>query len=516
MATKAEPVRIGPFTGGLNTYSDPSAVADEDAVDLINFEVDLDGSLVSRPPFVATARGIDQFNNRILGVYTTAAGTTFIIFATGASSTGVYNVNAGTFDWITTTFRATAVVQYQNKAWLIAPPGSVNPGGNWDGTVFTGVPAMAKGTTAVVYKERIFIGTGAGDAANPSRVIFSGPANPTSWTGTDFFDVNNGDGQPLVKLINAGGSIAIFKTDSTYIYSYESTPAKGQVQNLSSTVGIDGPDCLTESENILYVMSGGDAYSISNWTWEQLNVKVPFEYLNNNTGATRGNFCVSDIGNRIIFRYYDTLYVFGTKTRTWTKWLTVLTPDKFFKSPITNATTGINTYYAGNYLNSSVDLNAQRLFTFEELYTSARTETFTCTVKSKVYSMNVPYSFKRLMWWGIDLLARSRVEVIVTPVKYGRAVRWNEVTALNKTWAQMANSTWAAPLDISIEVVDESTLNNPTNTRMFVKFLKSLRFRQVQFTIRSTINGSTTQGPLKIYSVTAFVINKQGVPAKIS
>jgi hypothetical protein len=118
------------------------------------------------------------------------------------------------------------------------------------------------------------------------------------------------------------------------------------------------------------------------------------------------------------------------------------------------------------------------------------------------------------MWWGIDLLSKSKVDVTVIPVTYGLPVRWNQLPP--RTWAQMSPGTWGAPLSISISVNDSVTLNNPTGVRMFVKYLKSLRFRQIQFVVTSTLDGTTLTGPLQIYSITGFIVNKQLVPAKIN
>lgn len=514
MASKAQPVRVGPFSGGINTYSDPSAVADEDAVDIVNFDVDLDGSLISRPPFVATPSAGTRKGIRVLGVFIDTAGTPFVVFTSTALGACYYNVITETFGTINSTLFPTAMVQYMNKAWLVAPPGTAQDGGWWDGAVFTAVPAQPKGTSATVYKERIFIGTGALDTTNPSRLFFSGPANPTSWTGTDFLDINNGDGQDIVKVYSFSGSVVVFKTNSTYVYAYESSPTKGQTQSISATIGLDGPDCMAEAENVLYTLSGGEAYSISNWNWEQINVKSPFQFSNSHAGNTRGDYSVSAIGNRIMFRYYDTYYIFGTKTRAWTKWLSSLTPDLFIKSPYKPAGTTVETYVAGNYLSAAAPAGNDVLFTFQEAYTPTRSENFTCTLRTKIYSMNVPYSFKRLMWWGVDLLSKSPIDVQVSPITYGRPVRWSELAGM--TWADMATRTWGAPLDISLDVSDESDINNPTGVRMFVKFIKSLRFRQIQYVLSSPVDGSTVTGPLRIYSITAFIVNKETVSKKIS
>ena len=517
MAGKAQPVRIGPFTGGLNTYSDSSSVADEDATELINFDVDLDGSLASRPPITPTEITLGRYSCRILGLYTTDTNS-YVIYSMHDGGTGeytsYYDIGAGTHATLTATFKAAAMVQYQNKAWLIAEPGSANPGGNWDGATFTAVPAMAKGTSATVYKERIFVGTGSKDSANPSRVFFSAPANPTSWTGTDFFDVNNGDGQPIVAVYSYAGSIAIFKSRSTFVFAYESSPTKGQVQSISVSVGLENPDCIAEVENTLYVMFDSKLFSISNWNWEQLNVKVPFAYRNVNAGNTWSNFSVSAINNRVIARYYDNLYVFGTKTRAWALWQTATTPHKFFKSTVVDTTSGIQTFFAGNYLTLSAGGTAARLFKFKDAYTALDTEPFSCSVASKVYSMDVPYTYKRLTWWGVDLYSKSNITALVTPVVYGRAAKLSDLAG--RTIASLAGKTLANLLDTSLDVTDSADINSANNTRTFIKYIKSLRFRQIQFKLTSAVDGSTGTGPLHIYSGSAFIINKETVNKKIN
>ena len=68
MASPKRAVQLGPFMKGLNTFSDPSAVPDDGLAELLNMELDLDGSLVSRPPFHDTEIGLplDSTGNMVL------------------------------------------------------------------------------------------------------------------------------------------------------------------------------------------------------------------------------------------------------------------------------------------------------------------------------------------------------------------------------------------------------------------------------------------------------------------
>lgn len=521
MATKAEPIKIGPFLGGLNTFSDPTAVADEDATELLNFDVDLDGALISRPPIQRTIAQSSHYSNRVLGIYTNiTSGKSYIIYsgkdATDVDRTYFYNLTDNVVGTVTATIAAAVMVQWQNKAWLIAPPGAASPGGSWDGTTFTAVATMPKGETAVVHKNYLFIGTGAKNTTNPSRVYWSKINDPTDWTDANAFNgIGDGDGQPLIALHSWNGTIVCWKSKSTYSYGFESQPGKGQIQVVSATIGLDNADCFTEVENVIYLMFESDIFSISNWVWEQQNVKVPFEYRNQYLGTTWSNASLSNINGRVLCRFYDNIYVFGTKTRTWALWQTQWTPHKFVKSPIVDPVTGIQQFYCGNYLTRAATGDAGNyLFRLKDSYTALDTETFTCRIKSKVYSFNVPYSYKRLMWWGVDLLSKSNINATVTPVVYGRPVRIIDVAAY--TIASLSARPINSLLDIDISVNDSADIKNPADVRMFVKYIKSLRFRQVQFTLASSIDGTTATGPLNIYSMTAFIINKELVDKKIN
>ena len=131
---------------------------------------------------------------------------------------------------------------------------------------------------------------------------------------------------------------------------------------------------------------------------------------------------------------------------------------------------------------------------------------------TKTYDFEVPYTFKRLFHWGVDLFSKSVVEFSVIPTAYNVPIKWSELKTLK--WSQL--KTWAKPLDVSLNVTDSISGANPSNTRIYVKLLKSLRFRQLAFRLSSTVTGSNTTGPLRVFSITAFVSNKELVSKKVS
>jgi hypothetical protein len=510
-------VKIGPFTGGQNTYSDPTAIGDNEALEITNFDVDIDGSLVTRPPFYKEVNSPSNLAMRILGWFTWTDGTNYLIASrndTGTASTYYYNLALGTWTAITTTFAATAMVQYQNKAWLVADPTSVNPGGNWDPTTgFTAVAAMKKGIAAIVYKERMFIGEG-GNGSTASRLYFSAPATFTTWNSSDFLDVKAGDGQTIVDLIVYADTVVIFKEDSCYIYAYDTKPTSGQVRVISNNIGVAGKNCIIEYENSLYVFHDKNVYSVTNWNFQKLNIKVPFQYQNRKPASLRVPYSMSLVGDRLVVRYYDNYYVWGLKTRIWVQWKSDLPPlGKFWAVPQDSSTAVPPEYFATAQYSGDTVPETTAMYSFQEAYDPTRTETFNWALVTKTYDFESPYTYKRLFWWGVDVIAKGAFVAQVFPISYGRRITWDQ--AKLRTWAQAKSFTWDRGADIAINVDTNMNISGSSD-RTFVKLLKSLRFRQVNFKLSGTSNGKSDSSPMRIFAITIFVDSKEKVVAQVT
>lgn len=510
-----QPVKIGPFVGGMNTYSGPSAIADSEAVEIRNMDIDLDGSLVSRPALeTRTIAGLVRIT-RVIGTYTSKTGVSYMIYAQDGG--GIFAVHTGTQAWTTidSTGDYTACVQYNDKLWMVKKPAGTAVGGSsWDPTAgLSAVATMPRGVAACIYKERMFIASSVNsDDTSMNRLKFSGPANPASWTSTDTLDVKAGDGQDITALYVFDNNITVFKTDSTYVFAYESQPTKGQVQIVNGSIGCNNVGSVLEYENSLFVMHESKVYRISNWSWEQANLKIPFQYRNASSASGTFSTSISSVGNRIVCRYYDNYYVLGTKTGAWTIWNWGSTgnifPSEFLKSPVIDPVVGADVYYAANHVGGNTEWYR---FT-DTVLAPPSTENYVIKLVSKAYDFGVPYGFKRLFWWGADLLSKAQVNFRVTPIAYNTPVTWGMLAA--KTFADY--QTWGRPLDISIDVTDLVSGSNPAYYRTFLKLLKGLRFRQIQFTLDSTSDGTTDTGPLRIFTLTAFVDNKELVSKKVS
>jgi hypothetical protein len=265
-----------------------------------------------------------------------------------------------------------------------------------------------------------------------------------------------------------------------------------------------------EYENSLYVYHEAAIFQINNWNFTLVNLKVPF------VDIVKWAFAVQDatlsiLRDRLVVRHFDGVYVFGLRTGTWTKWDSTAQFDFFLNVPQDDVTSSDE--YVGFSRETSNADDDRVMYLFKNKWTVGDLENMTCYVVTKVFDFGVPYTYKRLFWWGVDFISRKDLSYIVHPISQTRTVTHNMLAAY--THNAIIGSNYQ-PLDVSIDVTDNFTVSNISGNRMFAKLLKSLRFRQISFRITGTTDGSSTQGPLRIFNLVAFVDNKEQVVKQIS
>lgn len=493
------PIRIGPFIGGLNTLSDPSSLADQELVSCINYELDLDGSLVSRPPVTDEGNGPGTTALFVLG-YGVFASNTYMFLS---ASDGTYHYVDGVYTKITSVV-SSAMVQYADKVWLIS---STTNGGYWEpGGSYTPVATMPKGESAIMLKGRMYIASGRGSTTNRSRAYYCAPTDPTTWDPSGFLDVNPGDGQALVDLIVFNDNLVLFKEDSTYVLAFDISPANATLRLISATIGATRRRCVVLHEQTMYVYHEGNVYEVINYDFSRLNSKVVFAYDPGAFGALTDEVFICLFGDRLLVRYYSKVYVFGLRTRTWTQWDSLLPFGPLLPAP-SNVTQAVNDkYFAG-----SASTNNHKLYRIDDGFDIARSEDMICYIKTKNYDVAVSHKFKRLFWWGVDVNTVTPVTGAVTPVIFSFVPTWGLLAQY--TWGQLA--TWGSPLN-SATVTTEGVVTNSGGIRRFIKFLKGIRFRQVYFEVTLTNNGTTSQAPVRLFNLTALIDTKEDVVAAVS
>ena len=515
-----EAIQIGPFTGGLNTFSDATAIADNELTVCENFELDLDGSLKSRPPVVY--RNIDMplgatGNANILGYFYGPGNVPYLIGSDGLSSTYYYSGAAWVL--ITNTFAATSMAQFNNKAWLLAPYGSTNPGGSWEPTGgFVAEPEMPRGDTIVAYKFRLWVAGGRDALLNATTLYYSNaqdvsPFWPTFSSTLNTVLVGSGDGQAIVRIAVYYNSLVIFRTNSIYSYQFLNDPGSGAISLLVPNVGLSDKKSLVAYENYIYFMYDEKGYEFVNNRAQQLNIKVPF-VSGTRTGIDESQArAVSLFNDRIIFSYFNNLYVFGLRTRTWAVW----------KSPTHGPVGEIFTAVTDNDFEEAVTfssvivpagsprvaktLHISDVFSFD-------VENFVCSIQTKNYNYQSSSTYKRLFWWGADAIFNGEVKAIVTPITFNTSVTWEQMNLY--TWAEVGANDWSQPANPGADIQTIRDTPGGTALRKFVKFLKALRFRQVHYRLEFETDGTLLQAPVRVFSLMTYVRAHQRVSKTIT
>lgn len=512
MPAGGQDLRLGPFVGGLNTSSDASAIKDTELAICDNFDIDQDGALTCRPPITSLLDGpVAGENIDLLGYFVDSNGANWLI---GSTNSAVYYLGSGAWVQITTGFRATAMVQYLNKAWLVAQPGSASNGGSWVPTTvgaagtFTTVASMPKGGAAGIYKERLFVVPGDQATSNESRLTFSNVADPTTWTGTDFVDIVPGDGQKLLDLFVVGSNMYLFKNDSTYVLSYDSAPKNGVVNNISKVVGVSNARCVVQYENYLMVYHENFVYELVQGNYQKLNYKVDFVAdFSGGTTYFRAT-SLSLVGERLIVRFFDKTYVFNLATRTWTTWSSTFNPTNWVATPQASNATTLRKYVA-----CAAQATSRFTYQIQDGFDASASESFTCTMATRIFDFDSPGQFKKLYWWGADVMSTGMVTGVATPVIYTFNVTWNSLST--KLWSDMTAFTWGQPGNV-LPVVTDTVDTAGSVARKFPKFLKALRFRSMSFAIQMNTTGTTSTAPVKIFTVNPVIALRERVPKKVN
>lgn len=557
MPGAAQELVIGPFSGGINQFSDKSAIADNELEDCINFDIDLDGSLKSRPPVsllygtstVVTIGTPSQYQI-ILGTYV-YNGVRFILFHTRLSGSATTNIvqiywvdgpNAGTTTDIGTGDGAFSTsIRYEQVIYIIPAPGSSTGGYSYNlpTGIITAIPTMPKGNAAVVYKDTLYIG--GGNSTNGSRLYFSALANFASWPGTNFFDINPGDGYTLQDFLIYQDNIILAKNSTTYVLSYDTSPAQAVLKSISTNIGVMGPYSLVSYENSVFFLHYSIVYEMTNYDFTRISTKIPFE-LDQTIEATSGVFTssgykfpifLSQLGDRLVARFYNRIYVYHLRIKAWTRWhsddANIQNIGPIYELDRLNSTVvqGWKTYVGCSALwnvpdniGVGTDHLFSKIFKMEDNYNSTTRENgeinvtpknISCSIFTKVYDVGLSHRFKRLMHWGVDMVTANNVTGTLFPLSMAYRVTWGQLSQL--TWSQL--QTWGYPLFAIPSTTQITPVINRVDRR-YIRFPKSLRFRLLQFEVQVATQGNTTDGPARLYTITAFISSKQLVPSAVN
>lgn len=513
-------VKLGPFTAGLNNVSEIGTIPDNALSDILNFELDIDGSLVSRPAIIADkASGATFANLTMLGYAVDANNVTFLVCANAtAGNTQMYNVatQAWTVIW---SGLASGFAQYNNTLVLTSASAA---GGYWDmgALAFTSTPTMPIAAGIVLYQQR-FWAWGVQGTANATTLwysnlnVISPPQSIYDWvTTSNFITVSKGDGQWITALVADVNALLIFRSGSTWQFTYPGAVANGTLRVLSPTIGAENQFCIVNYENYYLVFSAGFLYQFINYKWYPLNTKkVAFSRASLANGL-QFNIRVSLFSRRAIVWYYGATYVYSIITQTWTRWDSPTTHAGHFMMVPASSTTGdFRTALAVTGENDATKKQLWRIT--DSVLQTLVGETMTCTIRTKAYALNQYGKYKRLFSWSAEIRSSSGVQGSAFPVALSVAsVTWDQMALT--TWDVLALGSWDNPLVPAPVYQTNVAFPTATPADTVVRLLQGFRFLRSYYQLSLTADGTTKTSPARIYAITLVLAVEAGVSKQVS
>lgn len=228
--------------GGLNLVSDPEQVGAEQAVDLLNVDLDKYGRVHSRngyDNFTAAAHG-SRF--KFLSPFYTTTGTKQLMACTAASGASASIVAYNTAGAVVNSFGAGIAATFGNGVrfgtptveYMYLPSRDILAGliqvVRWDGTNFTQpatIPATSFFTVQSPDNRMVAANYLVVATFNPSRVGFSTAGNAEVWGATDFVDITPGDGESITGLVSWRELVFAFKETKFAVFTGNSVGPTG-------------------------------------------------------------------------------------------------------------------------------------------------------------------------------------------------------------------------------------------------------------------------------------------------
>lgn len=281
---------IGPWPLGLNQQDDQELLNDKSLASVVNFDVDVDGSLQGRR---ACRKASIPPETRVGAKGYTALGSValvddkFAIFeqveAEGVPSRFIYTKNPKEA-WTLAAFqgaggngRYSSVTQYNNFIYFVPFEATIVATGFRVPTLTsaaTTVPAMPAGFQSFIVKDRLFI-------VGSTRVYYSKATDPTIWAAPDggFFDVSPGDGQVISKAIFLNNTIYFFKRTGTWAFTYTDNPSlDGTLRQISYDMG--AYDAVVYN-NEIYLIDGRSVHHFINGYFQDMGKLLNFVETDN-------------------------------------------------------------------------------------------------------------------------------------------------------------------------------------------------------------------------------------------
>lgn len=513
-------VLLDNFAGGLNNVTDPSIIAENELAEATNVILTRNGKLASRYPFL-----VEKAKNALpsgatkltpLGYFRNEDGLTQMVVASQAK-TYLYNFSTKAWTEIAT-FAAADITTYYNRLYLVNPGGY---GGYYHKNQSTGVyefitlndstTGMPAGNQIHYTKGRIYISSRAGRTSTLrySNITVIDGESIDEFPTSNFIDINEGDGELLLKIVEGNSELFIFRSHSTWRLAFGASaePTDGVLTQLSSTVGVDNEFGVVAGENYHAVMYGGTLYRLAGYNYYPFNDANKVEFKTSGSGYTI-NTAVSKVGQYLLAWYYGSIYCFDTEANAWTQWTSTLDAAYFIEAP-RGTLAAANEPLVG--FGIGADTDEQSLLKFALKYDGGdANEIITCRIKTKTYDAGLPTKFKRMFGWDLLVVAVKLPAPDYYPLK-ASIVALEEQTPPT-SWTTLQTFTWAAaeaagkkwaPAGIAETLIEDLPAENPIPS--IVKVAGKTTFKRAYFTVEFTNKGTGATAPSRLDGIVLYM-----------
>lgn len=504
---------IDDFSGGLNNVVDPSLIAENEVADLKNLVISSTGKLISRPPiYKVSDYPVAVTSAKALGYYRNEDAVVFLVVATNVG-TYIYDLVADSWTLVWA-YEALDMATYAERLYLID---DTQGGGYWSkvsGTYqWTDVAAMPEGNQIHFTKGRLYVSSRAN--GNTSTLRYSAVdsiglgTTINDWPSENYIDINEGDGDELIKIIEGNSELFLFRSNSTYrlAYSASADPSLGTLTAMSQNIGADCSRSVVEFENTLAVLHAGTLYQFAGYNFYPYNPsnKVEFKVKTGFTGQKQG---VSKLGQYLIVWHHGFMYCYDTDTGLWSEWESDTGGAHFIEAPRGTFldSAAVPTAYGVPYGNYST----AGLLKVALEYPETGSETIRCEVVTRTYDIGQPSLYKRLFGWELLVVAVNWVEGGLTPidafVDLADILTWEELQAYTWQEAYDAGLTWLPEGAVEPAVIVTGFRNSNPRPRV-VKISGKQTFKRGYFTIRFQNDGTADTAPSRLDGIVLYLTN---------
>lgn len=314
-------IRINDFSGGRNSYDLSDLIGPNQGSDVQNIILSKRGLLQKRAGQSLFAQDESDTAFSGIGRYDPDSHTSFLFTASG---TIIQYTSLSPASWIKVNEATPLSIGYDTEFIqandLLFILNGKDPTCWWDGsdyiqgTTDVGSPPVA--STAVWLRNYMFM---SGDPAHPDWVSFSNNLIPETYTSSDTFKINTGDGQPVIKLESFKlNELIIYKSRSVYLLDITgSIPLTNwTLQPITKSTGCAAPRSVVNLGNDQWFLSTDPIAirSLSRTSYDKLTIDMisqPVQDIFDGTGDTVINKTYTHKSCAVLF---DNKYILAIPT----------------------------------------------------------------------------------------------------------------------------------------------------------------------------------------------------------